>query len=67
MLELFEELTLLTFGPESKVCVKLVEKEDVETPNAISFIEPWHTLLVDALESLKVGSVDRRPKGKCHS
>jgi hypothetical protein len=67
LLELFEEVTCLGFGPEGQVSVEFVEQNDMEAADPVSLVEAWHSLLIDTLEGLKVRSVNWRPEGECHS
>jgi hypothetical protein len=44
-----------------------MEHEDVQTPDAVPFIESTHSLLVYPLEGFKISAVHRWTKGKSHA
>jgi hypothetical protein len=67
LLKDFHLLSQVRFSIKCQISVQSMKKQNVQTPDPVSFIESSHPLLINTLECLKISAVHRRAERKCHS
>lgn len=49
-----------------EVTIKLMKDQNVQAPQSVAFVEGLRSLLIDAMEALKVVSIDRSLERQAH-